>query len=45
MDFIVDNKAEVIEKLSFANAPGALITDVLATILRGEMKDVTVGNK
>ena len=26
VDFIVDNKAEVIEKLSFANAPGALIT-------------------
>ena len=45
MDFIVDNKAEVIEKLSIANAPGALITDVLATILRGEMKDVTVDSQ
>ena len=36
MDYIVENKAEVIEKLSFANAPGALITDVLAAVSRGE---------
>jgi hypothetical protein len=37
MDYIVENKAEVIKKLSFANAPGALITDVLAAVSRGEM--------
>ena len=36
MDYIVENKGEVIEKLSFANAPGALITDVLAAVSRGE---------
>ena len=38
MDYIVKNKAEAIEKLSssFANAPGALITDVLAAVSRGE---------
>ena len=36
MDYIVENKAEVIEKLSFANAPGALITDVLTAVSRGE---------
>ena len=39
VDFIVDNKAEVIEKLSFANAPGALITEVLATIWRRELNE------
>jgi speckle-type POZ protein len=36
MDYILKNKAEAIEKLSFANAPGALITDVLAAVSRGE---------
>ena len=36
MDYIVENKAEVIERLSFANAPGALITDVLTAVSRGE---------
>jgi hypothetical protein len=38
MDFIVGNKLEVIDKLSFATAPGALITDVLAAMSRGEMR-------
>ena len=32
----MENKAEVIQKLSFANAPGDLITDVLTAVLRGE---------
>jgi hypothetical protein len=36
MDYIVENKTEVIEKLSFANAPGTLVTDVLAAMSRGE---------
>ena len=36
MDYIVENKTEVIAKLSFANAPGTLITDVLAAMSRGE---------
>jgi hypothetical protein len=36
MDYIVENKAEVINKLSFANAPGTLVTDVLAAVSRGE---------
>jgi hypothetical protein len=36
MDYIVDNKTQVIEKLSFANAPGTLVTDVLAAMSRGE---------
>jgi hypothetical protein len=36
MDYMLENRDEVIEKLSFANAPGALITDVLAAVSRGE---------
>jgi speckle-type POZ protein len=38
MDYIVENKSEVIKKLSFANAPGTLVTDVLAAVSRGEMR-------
>ena len=49
MDFIVDNKLEVIEKLSFNYVPGALMRDVLAATARGEMRsgggDVTVDRK
>jgi hypothetical protein len=36
MDYIVENKAEVMKKLSFANAPGTLVMDVLAAVSRGE---------
>jgi hypothetical protein len=36
MDYIVVNKAEVIEKLSFANAPGTLMRDLLVATARGE---------
>jgi hypothetical protein len=36
MDYIVENKAEVIKKLSFSNAPGTLVIDVLAAVSRGE---------
>ena len=36
MDYIVENKTEVIEKLSFANAPGTLVRDVLVATARGE---------
>ena len=42
MDFIVENKAEVIEKLSFADmVPGTLVRDVLVATARGEKKDGT----
>ena len=44
MDFIVENKADVIENLSFVEAPGALVGDVLATVLRGEREDWIVGD-
>ena len=36
MDYIVENKVEAIEKLSFANAPGTLVRDVLVATARGE---------
>ena len=35
MDYIVENKTEVIEKLSFANAPGTLVRDVLVATAKG----------
>ena len=43
MDFLVENKADVIEELSFTDIPGTLIRDVLATVLRGEKEDGIVG--
>jgi len=36
MDYIVENKAEVIKKLSFADAPGTLMRDLLVATARGE---------
>jgi hypothetical protein len=36
MDFIVDNKSEVIKKLSFNDLPGALMRDLLVATARGE---------
>ena len=38
MDYIVDNKSEVIKKLSFNDVPGALVKDVLVATARGEMR-------
>lgn len=43
MDYMVDNKGEVRKKISFNDAPGALIIDVLAAFDRGEMKGGTEG--
>jgi len=36
MDYIVKNKTSIIGKVSFDNAPGHLITDVLSAMARGE---------
>jgi hypothetical protein len=36
MDYIVKNKSEVINKLSFNDVPGALVKDVLVATARGE---------
>ena len=39
MDYIVENKAEVITKLSFADTvPGTLMRDLLVATARGEMR-------
>ncbi|KAL7546518.1 hypothetical protein ACHAWF_009846 [Thalassiosira exigua] len=34
MDFIVANRAEVIEKISFGDAPGSIASDILAATMR-----------
>jgi hypothetical protein len=39
MDFIVENKSEVIKKLSFNDVPGALVKDVLVATARGEVRN------
>ena len=36
MDFIVENKVEVLEKVSLNDAPGGLLADVLSAVARGE---------
>jgi hypothetical protein len=36
MDFILDNKVEVLKKVSLSDAPGGLLADVLAAVARGE---------
>jgi len=36
MDYIVENKGDIIGKVSFDNVPGGCITDVLAAVARGE---------
>jgi len=39
MDYIVKNKHDIIGKVSFDNAPGHLITDVLTAMARGEQPE------
>ena len=36
MDYIMENKAKVLEKISFDDAPGNLTRDLLAAVVRGE---------
>jgi len=36
MDYIVENKGDIIGKVSFDDVPGSCITDVLAAVARGE---------
>jgi hypothetical protein len=38
MDFMLENKVEILEKISFNDAPGAFVSDVLAAMTRGEKK-------
>jgi hypothetical protein len=42
MDFMLENRGEVLKKVSFNDAPGALIRDVLAAMERGEKKGQTI---
>jgi len=39
MDYMMENRDEVIEKLSFADLPGTLVKDVLVATARGERKN------
>jgi hypothetical protein len=39
MDYILENKAEVLEKTSFVNAPGNLMRDLLAAVVRGDRNE------
>ena len=39
MDYIVENKAEVLEKISFDDAPGNLMRDLLAAVVRGDRNE------
>ena len=49
MDYILENKSEVIKKLSFTDVPGTLVRDVLVATARGETNvggaDVNVDNQ
>jgi hypothetical protein len=38
MDYVVTNKADVIKKLSFNDAPGTLLNDMLTAVVRSEME-------
>jgi hypothetical protein len=38
LDYMVENKVEVLQKVSFEDAPGTLIGDVFAAVARGEKK-------
>ena len=39
MDYIMENKAKVLEKISFDDAPGNLTRDLLAAVVRGEREE------
>jgi hypothetical protein len=40
MDFMMENRDEVLEKISFTDVPGTLVRDVLAATARGEVRNV-----
>ena len=41
MDYVVANKADVIKKLSFNDAPGTLLNDMLTAFVRSETEGAT----
>jgi hypothetical protein len=40
MDYMMENRDEVLEKISFTDVPGTLVRDVLAATARGEVRNV-----
>ena len=44
MDFIAENKFEAMKKLSFKDAPGTLMRDLLIAVARGEQNGETYKN-
>ena len=46
IDYMLENKSEVFKHVSFTDAPGSLVSDVLAAMARGEMTNdgTEVGN-
>ena len=46
VDYMLENKSEVFKHVSFTDAPGSLVSDVLAAMARGEMTNdgTEVGN-
>ena len=43
MDYIVENKADIMDDVSFVDAPGTLINDMLVAFIRSEKEDGDVG--
>jgi len=43
MDYIVENKANVIDELSFTDIPGTLLNDLFVAFIRSEKEDGAVG--
>ena len=39
MDYIVENKSDIIGKVSFDNVPGSMMADLLTAMARGEPED------
>ena len=39
MDFVVENGKDIIDKVSFENAPGSMLNDLLTAMTRGKQKD------
>ena len=43
MDYIIENKADIMDDVSFVDAPGTLINDMLVAFVRSEKEDGAVG--
>lgn len=43
MDYIVENKADIMDDVSFVDAPGTMLNDMLVAFIRSEKEDGDVG--